>query len=597
MADLTFFQDEFNRHASDGVLGDPQGKPGYAYLRVSTSAQAEEGRSGLPRQIARVHEIAAQSEIRISWDMVFADDHTGFEFTGRPELSRLRAEYTRPDRRANIVVIEYLDRLSRNSDWHQGYLLDEMRQHQIETLFWKGFSSRIERAVMGAVSQDGMERSLEIMREGMRDKARSGRVTSRVPAYGFMLVDADGNPSSKARQETYYAPHPEHAEIMQLIYYKIGVEGLGTFVLCKYLEERFPPPGRYKYWLPAAIRRLVRSPLYKGEYYHDRTTTILVPAKNQRLGEPTRMIKKKVERPREEWILVPVPPIVSVELWEAANAMLDKHAQMARRNGRVPYLLTGLVQCDSCGYGYSGKRQKKYLKDAEDNKPDFIRLYACNRSCPKSHHWKQEHQCGQSSMTADLLEKSVWIAVCEFMTKPESLIEQIDARLSDKGQAALRKQIAFLEQQIADSTHEDEKLYRAFMADVFDETEYAARRKSLKEKVATLKQERNSLSERVLSPEQVEADKTKILEFAAYVQDAGISEDASFEFKQRILKLLVDRIILNVKEGWFRINGNISGVWQIKERESDVSSPLPIASPAQAEREPIENTSARSGPS
>ncbi|MEZ4682052.1 MAG: recombinase family protein [Caldilineaceae bacterium] len=70
------------------MLGDPQGMPAYAYLRVSSSAQAEEGRSGLPRQIARVHEAAAQSGVYVAWELVYADDHTGFQFVDRPALSQ-----------------------------------------------------------------------------------------------------------------------------------------------------------------------------------------------------------------------------------------------------------------------------------------------------------------------------------------------------------------------------------------------------------------------------------------------------------------------------------------------------------------------------
>lgn len=274
--------------------------------------------------------------------------------------------------------------------------------------------------------------------------------------------------------------------------------------------------------------------------------------------------------------------------------MLDKHAQMAKRNGRVPYLLTGLVQCDSCGYGYSGKRQKKYPADEEGHKSPVTRLYACNRNNPKSHHWKLENKCSQSHIVAELLETSVWKAVCEFMTKPESLIAEIDAKLAENGQDGLYQQIAFLEKQIADSSHEDDKLYRAFIADVFDEKEYAARRKLLKEKVATLQQERDDLRKRVVSPEQVEADKRRILEFAAYVKEAGMTVDASFEFKQRMLKILVDRIILNAPERWFRLTGHISGMWHMDK--SDLCSPLPTPSSTQAMEGQIENTSSRSGP-
>ena len=115
-------------------------------------SQAEQGRSGLPRQITHVHEVAGKHGLKIPRDFIFADDDSGFDFASRPELSRLRQEYRSSERRANAVVIEALDRLSRNADWHQGYLLDEMKQCGVTVVFWKPFASRIERAVMGAVA-------------------------------------------------------------------------------------------------------------------------------------------------------------------------------------------------------------------------------------------------------------------------------------------------------------------------------------------------------------------------------------------------------------------------------------------------------------
>jgi hypothetical protein len=54
---------EFDKLAADGVLGDPDGEPSGAYLRVSSSGQAEEGRSGLPRQLEHIHEKALESNL------------------------------------------------------------------------------------------------------------------------------------------------------------------------------------------------------------------------------------------------------------------------------------------------------------------------------------------------------------------------------------------------------------------------------------------------------------------------------------------------------------------------------------------------------
>ncbi|MEM7132173.1 MAG: recombinase family protein [Chloroflexota bacterium] len=577
MADLAFFKEAFDRNATDGVLGDPLGIQGYAYLRVSSSAQAEEGRSGLPRQIARIHEAAANAGIYIPWELVYADDHTGFEFQGRPELSRLRAEYTRPNRRANTVVIEYLDRLSRNADWHQGFLLDEMKQNHIETLFWKGFTSRVERAVMGAVSQDGMERSLEIMQEGRLEKARSGRVTARFPALGYMFVDAEGKPSTKTKKETYYAPHPEQAEIVRLIFYKVGVEGVGTVAICQYLEKRFSPPRKYKHWEPQMIRAVIRNPLYKGEFYANRRQKVLVPAKCQRAGEPVRMVKRQIERPREEWILVPVPLLVSEELWDAANVMLDQHRKMSPRNGKNSYLLTGLLRCAECGSAYNGRTHNQRSL-ANPDKILSYHGYSCNSHRNRPYFERKAINCSQRQIKAATVEDAIWQVICTMVMQPECLIAQIEAQIDDDENVGIRKQIDFLGRQLDESQQEDEKLYRAFMADVFDEQEYAAKRRTLKDRIVTLEKEKEALTSRLISREVVEEDKALILKFAAHAREMGVMKDASFAFRKRVLKLLVDKIILNVIEGWFQMEGYISGVWTIDEPSDDNTNPPPAPS-------------------
>lgn len=70
--------------------------------------------------------------------------------------------------------MEELDRLSRHADWHQGFLLEEMERHGIVPVFWKSFTNRVERAVIGAIAQDGMEQAKRRMMEGNLHKARRG---------------------------------------------------------------------------------------------------------------------------------------------------------------------------------------------------------------------------------------------------------------------------------------------------------------------------------------------------------------------------------------------------------------------------------------
>jgi site-specific DNA recombinase len=316
-----FFKTEFDLLAQNDALGHPEGELAYSYLRVSSAGQADEGRSGLPRQMMHVHETAFNNGLKIPWEFLYADDDSGFEFADRPDLSLLRQEYKSPRRRAHAVVIEHLDRLSRNADWHQGFLLDEMKQYGLRPVFWKQFTSRIERAVMGAIAQDGMEQAKQRMMEGNIHKAKSGRVTARTPAYGYKFVDSQGREGETAKKDTHYGIREDQAQVVRFIYRKV-VDGYPIRQVALMLEGKYPPPKKYTYWEPRMVHLIIKNPVYKGEYIAHNKKMVKVPVNirpDSLTGPVVKMVERRVARPREEWIIVPVPAIVSAEEWELAK--------------------------------------------------------------------------------------------------------------------------------------------------------------------------------------------------------------------------------------------------------------------------------------
>ncbi len=560
MATADFFKEVFDALATDGYIGNPQGKLAYCYLRVSSAGQAEEGRSGLPRQIMHVHEAASQYGLKIPWELVFADDHTGFEFKDRPELGRLRSEYRKTNRQAHAVVMEYLDRLSRNADWHQGFLLEEMRQYGVEVVFWKAFASRIERAVMGAISQEGMEQAKQRMAEGNIYKAKDGRVTARVAAYGYRLVDSEGREGERAKKDSHYAIEPEEAEVIRLIYTKVGVEGWSTRKLAAYLEDRFPPPKNTAHWGGTLVALLVRKPLYKGEFIAHQWYEAKVPSTMTGPDEPVRLVKRKVQRPPEEWIRISVPAIVSPELWDMANQMLAKNSTPWRRTSKKPFLLTGLLRCASCGRAVVGNQRERPAKNGvrED------RVYRCSSKVARTPQSVQEIGCSQGQIMCHFVDDAVWVAVCRVLLEPEILVHALERDFATGENAHLREEIAFLERQLKERDDEDEKLYRAYQADVFDEHEYAGQRRLLKESRDKLLTELEQLRSQVMTEEQLEEKKRVVRQMAASAPHAKLVKDAPFEDRQRIIKLVVDRIVLNVTEGWCRIEGAAGSLCSIR---------------------------------
>ena len=56
------------------------------------------------------------------------------------------------------------------------------------------------------------------------------------------------------------------------------------------------------------------------------------------------------ERPRQEWIEIPVPALVTEATFALAQEQLEKNKQFAVRRTIVPSLLQGMLVCQHCGY-------------------------------------------------------------------------------------------------------------------------------------------------------------------------------------------------------------------------------------------------------
>jgi site-specific DNA recombinase len=562
MPNPEFFREEFDRLATNGAIGDPAGKPAYAYIRVSSSGQAEEGRSGLPRQIEHCHEIALQKGYRIAWAMVFADDDTGTEFEYRPQLTSLRSEIKTPDRRGQAVIMEHLDRLSRNADWHQGYLLDEMKRHAITPVFWKSFSSRIEQAVMGAVAHDGMEQAKARMLDGTKRKAKDGRVTSKHRLYGYNFVDQHGVIQAKPGKWTYYAIQPTESIIVKRIFASIN-KGTNAHHLSEILNrEGIKPPGKMRWWSQGQICHMVKNPAYKGEFVEGRTRTI----RERRIDEFGN-VKKHVHvefNPPEDWIIVPVPAIIDPADWALANAMLDQNKKTAKRNAKNPYLLSGLLKCFCCGRTYTGVKNRTVDKrNGRNTVWQRLDYHIRNGSVTA----RRIRNCQGSQIAAHLIEDNVWSVVFDFLAHPDRYAAKLDQMLSTDRNRALQEQIDFLTHEIDQFPASDDMLTRAYLAHIFDESEFAAKRHILKSETQQKIIKRDELLAQVISPQVIEDRKRAIYSIATLAH--GLPADPPFEIKQKLIRLVVDKIILDTTRKEFEIIGICNGTHSIVNGSSN----------------------------
>src|ERR1700726_4196190 len=105
---------------------------------------------------------------------------------------------------------------------------------------------------------------------------------------------------------------------------------------------------------------MLRNPAYKGAAGFGKTQT----APRQRITRPLRRRggiasrdSAHHERPQDEWIAIPVPPIIDEQTFALAQERLAANKTHAPRRTVVPSVVQGLVSCANCVYALYGHRR------------------------------------------------------------------------------------------------------------------------------------------------------------------------------------------------------------------------------------------------
>lgn len=541
-------KETFHQLARNGCLGDPAGELAYAYIRVSSAQQAEDGRSGLPRQLQHCDEAAKQYHLQIRWELVFVDDgFSGFEFENRPALNRLREEIKKSPR-TRYVVIEHLDRLSRNARWHQGFLLEELGKYHVTPVFWKAFGSEIERAVMGTIAEEGMRSEISRMNEGLLHKAVSGRVTAKRPRFGYMFVDSDGLPSEKARKDTHYAPHPENAKIVRWIFDCIIKEHKSLRRIAVEMNQKgIPTTFHGKIWCSGTIARIVSDPAYKGDFYAHRYYMV----KTGRFGPNGRPRQMTKQRPREEWIKVSVPQIVTPGEWQLARDVLAANQKRSMRNMKKrEWLLSSFCKCDICQYAY--------VSCIGGSKKTPIRYYACySRYTERA--LLTNVACRSPYVRAELVEKFVWSKVEELVTNPDLFLKLAQEAENDSEVVEEELQLQYIQEQIADLSGRYEQWKKAYETKVITLTEYDGHRAEFNRRKLELEEAKHEIEQKI-GKRMSRAERSKLIlaglaELNRELPRVEPNSEIPFELKRRLMQQLLDCIWIDTKAKTIRFEG------------------------------------------
>ena len=144
---------------------------------------------------------------------------------------------------------------------------------------------------------------------------------------------------------------PQEAELVRLIFDLYVNKGMKAPTIAKYLEEQaIPSRSDYSKWWDSSIYAILKNEAYTGTAYMFKTKSV-EPCKGPKLARyRRRKNSSKADRPRTDWIGIPVTPIIDAATWEKAQQLLKQNAVGSKRNNsKNDYLLRGLVVCGLCG--------------------------------------------------------------------------------------------------------------------------------------------------------------------------------------------------------------------------------------------------------
>jgi len=502
------------------------------YARVSSDKQREE--NTIASQTAALITFAREQQFEVPQEWVFEDDGYSGASLIRPGLERVRD--LAAEGLIQAILVYAPDRLSRRYA-HQILLIEELARAGVETLFVRaprGSTPEDELLVQfqGMIAEYERAQILERSRRGKRHRARQGEVSvlSGAP-FGYHFIRKTDHSAA------YYEIDEEQARVVRRVFELYGVDGLSIGAIAHLLNEQaIPTCKRRGRWERSTVWGMLRNPAYKGQACFGKTTI----APRQRITRPIRLRggvatrnSASHERPREDWITIPVPPIVSEETFALAQERLEANKAHAPRRTVTPSVVQGLVSCAKCGYAL--------YRTSTRSSARAIHYYRCLGSDA----WRRlsGSVCNNRPVRQDLLDEVVWAEVVRLLENPQLIQSELERRLAAAREAdptkrheeALRRELVRIRKSI-------DRLLTAYQEGLLALDELRERMPNLRRREqadnAQLQAIANQSVERATYLRLAETLTTFLTRLRSSADALDISE------RQRVLRLLVKEILV-----------------------------------------------------
>jgi len=309
-----------------------------SYTRFSSDNQREES---IEAQLKAIKEYADKNNITVIRE--YRDEALTGTTDKRPGFQQMIKDAASGD--FSLVLIHKQNRFARNRI-ESAINKHALKQHGVRVIavaedFGQGHHAVLMESVLEGLAEFySLELAAETMK-GLLINADKCLYNGGHVLYGY-----------KINNERKYEIEPEEAKIVKEIFEKVS-NGWSYSQIIKDLNER-GVQRRGKHWNKNTIHDMLKNERYTGIYIYNETHRKINEKRNNR-------IKKE----NSEIVRIPggMPAVISRELFQRVQTLLKKRVRPKTKKNF--YLLTGLIECGSCGAAYVGTNsywnKKEYL--------------------------------------------------------------------------------------------------------------------------------------------------------------------------------------------------------------------------------------------
>lgn len=490
-----------------------------AYCRVSTGT--EEQKTSYESQKKYYKQKIKQNP---EWELVdiYADEAiSGTQVYKRVNFKRMIDDAL--DGKIDLILVKSISRFGRNTVDILKYIR-LLKEHNVAVFFEEENINTMEMqgeillTVLSALAQQGSATISSSVALGARMKMKRGELVGHYAPYGYRY--------DKDKEELVICE--EEAQVVLEVYRLYIEEGYGTARIARELNNKKIPSPTNKMWSSTVITRMIRNEKYCGDLLTGKTYTSDPISKKKIInhGEKDKYYTKDHHE-----------PIVQREVWEKANALLDKRTSDYKEKNKLNkeshmYPFSSKITCGCCGQNFVRRSWAPH----KEGQPKRV-AWAC-----RTFMRRNDDYCQNIGNVKESILESVFVQafnnVCENHTAIiNQLFDTMDELLSGNNYDSEIKKI---KNEIENLKVRESNLVDMKLDGIIDANIYVQKSEELKNKILLLKERLDEYNKVIKDESNI---KKRIEEFKSIFKRKNIIT----EFNAAVFNSITDKIILGEK--------------------------------------------------